>query len=183
MLASMQQCCETVTSPFFGYKRCWVSKCLIWFYAAGIAVLGAVLSLGIFLRLGGSTVLLCWEKASSVDVQHELWICCLGSSCPGMLRVNEQKEAAAGWAVELPSTWEERMNAPCDGSWAARGGAVTTRSRTGHTLLIVSQNWSWAKSTAGAFRRPSPLPQALWFSSKLGAKQLEREMAVLCVCC
>lgn len=82
-------------------------------YAAGIAVLSAVVSLRIFLRLGGSTALLRWGKASSVGVQHELWICWLGLLCPGMLRVNEQKEAAAGWSLELLSAWEKRMNTAC----------------------------------------------------------------------
>lgn len=154
-LASVLQRCETVASWLFGCNRCWVSKCLIWFYAAGVAVLIAVMSLGMFLSLGGSTAPLPWGKASSVGVWHELCICCLGSLCPGMLGVNEWKETAGGWPVELPIAWEERMNHHVrDGSRAARGAAVMTRSRTGYTLHVVSQNWSWAKSAAGAFGRP-----------------------------
>lgn len=107
------------------------------------------------------------------------WDCCV-QGCSGLMSRKRLLQDGP-WSCSAPGRrgWTLRVR----WQWAAWGGAVTARKRTGCTFLIVSQNWSWAKSAAGAFHRPSPLLQALWFSSKLGAKLLEREMPVLCVCC
>lgn len=96
-----------------------------------------------------------------------VWHCGIGKvmMCAAGIAVlgDEQEEAATGWAA-----WEGCMNT---------SGQCRTRSAS----LMVSQSLSWAEPAAGTFCSSSWPLQVWWISSKLGAKQLEQEMPMLCL--